>query len=67
MQPFRLDVSAADMEALRDRLARTRWPEQLPGDTGWAEDVPCGAPCALAARTGRRAVMLAERARRAGP
>ncbi|SHF93417.1 epoxide hydrolase family protein [Geodermatophilus nigrescens] len=40
MQPFQLDISAADIEDLRDRLARTRWPEQLPGDTGWAKGVP---------------------------
>jgi pimeloyl-ACP methyl ester carboxylesterase len=38
IRPFRIDVSAADLEDLRDRLARTRWPDELPG-VGWSYGV----------------------------
>jgi epoxide hydrolase len=31
---FRIDIPQADLDDLRDRLARTRWPDQLPG-VGW--------------------------------
>jgi hypothetical protein len=34
IQPFRIDIPQADLDDLRARLARTRWPDQLPG-TGW--------------------------------
>ncbi len=34
MDPFRIDVSDAVLADLRDRLARTRWPDQLDG-AGW--------------------------------
>jgi epoxide hydrolase len=34
IRPFRIDVAQADLDDLRDRLARTRWPDQLPG-AGW--------------------------------
>jgi pimeloyl-ACP methyl ester carboxylesterase len=33
-QPFSIDVPDAVIRDLNDRLARTRWPDQLPG-TGW--------------------------------
>ena len=39
MKPFRIDISQADLDDLRDRLANTRWPRQLPGD-GWSRGVP---------------------------
>jgi len=39
MEPFRIDIPQADLDDLRDRLARTRWPRQLPGD-GWSRGVP---------------------------
>src|SRR5215472_544824 len=29
--PFRIDIPQADLDDLRDRLARTRWPDQLNG------------------------------------
>ncbi|WFB07678.1 epoxide hydrolase [Streptomyces sp. LX-29] len=32
--PFRIDIPQADLDDLRDRLARTRWPDELPG-AGW--------------------------------
>lgn len=38
MRPFRVDVAQADLDELADRLARTRWPDQLPG-VGWTYGV----------------------------
>ena len=32
IRPFRIDIPQADLDDLRDRLARTRWPDELPGD-----------------------------------
>jgi epoxide hydrolase len=29
--PFKIEVPQADLDDLRDRLARTRWPDELPG------------------------------------
>jgi pimeloyl-ACP methyl ester carboxylesterase len=37
--PFRIDIPQADVDDLRDRLTRTRWPDQVPG-TGWERGVP---------------------------
>ena len=34
VRPFRIDIPQAELDDLRDRLARTRWPDQLPG-VGW--------------------------------
>jgi pimeloyl-ACP methyl ester carboxylesterase len=39
IQPFRIAVPDADLDDLRDRLARTRWPDELPG-VGWSQGVP---------------------------
>jgi pimeloyl-ACP methyl ester carboxylesterase len=39
MTPFRIDIPQTDLDDLRERLARTRWPRQLPGD-GWSRGVP---------------------------
>jgi pimeloyl-ACP methyl ester carboxylesterase len=39
VQPFRIDIPQADLDDLRDRLARTRWPDQLPG-VGWDYGIP---------------------------
>ncbi|WP_344941798.1 epoxide hydrolase family protein [Actinomadura miaoliensis] len=41
IRPFRIDVPQADLDDLRERLARTRWPEEVPG-TGWSRGVPLG-------------------------
>ncbi len=41
IRPFRIDIPQADLDDLRDRLARTRWPDELPG-VGWARGVPLG-------------------------
>lgn len=38
--PFTLDLDPAAIDDLRDRLRRTRWPQQLPGSTDWAKGVP---------------------------
>ena len=32
IRPFTLDVPQADLDDLRDRLDRVRWPDELPGD-----------------------------------
>ncbi|HZN76737.1 MAG TPA: epoxide hydrolase [Micromonosporaceae bacterium] len=39
MRPFRIEIPQADLDDLRDRLARTRWPDELP-DVGWDRGVP---------------------------
>ena len=31
IQPFTIDVLQADLDDLRERLARVRWPDELPG------------------------------------
>jgi len=31
IRPFRINIPQADLDDLRDRLARTRWPDELPG------------------------------------
>lgn len=39
IQPFKIDVPQAALDDLHERLARTRWPNQLP-DIGWSRGVP---------------------------
>jgi pimeloyl-ACP methyl ester carboxylesterase len=41
IRPFRIAIPRADLDALRERLARTRWPDELPG-VGWSRGVPLG-------------------------
>jgi epoxide hydrolase len=41
VHPFRIDIPQADLDDLRDRLHRTRWPDELPG-VGWTRGVPLG-------------------------
>lgn len=41
MRPFRIDVPQQDLDDLKQRLARTRWPDELPG-AGWSRGVPLG-------------------------
>jgi epoxide hydrolase len=49
MRPFQLDISESDVQAMRDRLAQTRWPDQLPGTDGdWSKGVPVDAARAWA-------------------
>ena len=37
--PFHIEIPQAQLDDLHTRLARTRWPEELPG-TGWLQGVP---------------------------
>ncbi|MFE4373855.1 epoxide hydrolase family protein [Streptomyces sp. NPDC056835] len=39
IRPFHLDIPRSDLDDLRERLDRTRWPDELPG-VGWAYGVP---------------------------
>jgi pimeloyl-ACP methyl ester carboxylesterase len=39
IEPFRIEVPEADLDDLRGRLGRTRWPDELP-DAGWDYGVP---------------------------
>jgi epoxide hydrolase len=39
IRPFRIEISQTDVDDLRDRLARTRWADELPG-VGWTRGVP---------------------------
>ncbi len=39
IQPFRLDIAQADLDDLRARLDRVRWPDEIPG-LGWQYGVP---------------------------
>jgi hypothetical protein len=41
IRPFRVEVPQDDLEDLRERLARTRWPQELPG-VDWSRGVPLG-------------------------
>jgi epoxide hydrolase len=38
-RPFRVDISQAELDDLKARLAQTRWPDQLPG-VGWEYGIP---------------------------
>jgi Epoxide hydrolase N terminus len=39
--PFRIAVPEAALDDLKDRLARSRWPDEAPG-AGWSRGVPTG-------------------------
>ncbi|GAA2079205.1 epoxide hydrolase [Streptomyces albiaxialis] len=39
VEPFRIAVPQAELDDLTARLARTRWPDELPG-VGWSRGVP---------------------------
>jgi pimeloyl-ACP methyl ester carboxylesterase len=41
IRSFRIEVPETNVDDLRDRLARTRWPDELPG-AGWSRGVPLG-------------------------
>ncbi|MFD9411474.1 epoxide hydrolase family protein [Streptomyces sp. NPDC059989] len=41
LREFRLDVAQSELDDLRERLARVRWPDELPG-AGWAYGIPLG-------------------------
>lgn len=39
IRPFRIDIPQSDLDDLRERLRRTRWPREIPG-VGWTRGVP---------------------------
>ena len=39
LRPFRVEIPDADLDDLQARLARVRWPDELP-DAGWSYGVP---------------------------
>ncbi|MBC8090747.1 MAG: epoxide hydrolase [Pseudonocardia sp.] len=39
IRPFRIEIPQADVDDLRDRLHRTRWSTEIPGQ-GWSRGVP---------------------------
>jgi pimeloyl-ACP methyl ester carboxylesterase len=39
IRPFTIAVPQAELDALNERLGRTRWPDELPG-AGWSRGVP---------------------------
>jgi epoxide hydrolase len=39
IRPFLIDIAQEDLDDLRARLARTRWPDELPG-AGWDYGIP---------------------------
>src|SRR5688500_13494417 len=39
IRPFTIAIPQTDLDDRSDRLARTRWPDQLPG-LGWSRGVP---------------------------
>jgi pimeloyl-ACP methyl ester carboxylesterase len=39
IRPFRIDIPQAQLDDLKARLTRTRWPDELP-DVGWTYGVP---------------------------
>lgn len=39
LQRFRVEIAQADLDDLQERLARVRWPDELPG-VGWTYGVP---------------------------
>src|SRR5689334_20957894 len=39
IQPFRIEIPQLDLDDLSQRLANTRWPDELP-DAGWEYGVP---------------------------
>ncbi len=41
IRPFQVAIPQADLDDLTDRLARTRWPDEL-GGVGWSRGVPLG-------------------------
>ena len=71
IRPFRIDIPQADLDDLRDRLDRTRWPDELPG-VGWTRGVPLGYLQGAGRLLGRRLRLAqaggpAQRASRSSP
>jgi epoxide hydrolase len=41
IEPFKIEIAQSELDDLRDRLARTRWPSELAG-AGWSRGAPIG-------------------------
>lgn len=41
MRPFEIDIPQSQLDDLNQRLAATRWPDEMPG-AGWSRGVPSG-------------------------
>ncbi|HZR53532.1 MAG TPA: epoxide hydrolase [Streptosporangiaceae bacterium] len=41
MRPFEIDIPQSQLDDLKQRLAATRWPDEMPG-VGWTRGVPLG-------------------------
>jgi len=41
IEPFTIETAQSELDELRDRLARTRWPSEL-ADVGWSRGAPLG-------------------------
>jgi hypothetical protein len=39
IRPFRIDIPQEDLDDLKERLVRTRWPDEISG-VGWSRGVP---------------------------
>ncbi|MFN8079349.1 MAG: epoxide hydrolase [Kineosporiaceae bacterium] len=48
MEPYTFTIDEADIQDLQNRLARTRWPDPLPGVSDWSRGVPVEAAKAWA-------------------
>ena len=60
--PFHVEIPQADLDDLQQRLARVRWPDELPG-AGWDYGVPLGYVRELVELLARRATTGAPRRR----
>ena len=52
IQPFRIAIEEADLDDLRDRLARTRWSDESPAD-GRERGIRASEAARARGRTGR--------------
>ena len=41
MRPFTIDIPQSQLDDLKQRLAATRWPDEMPG-AGWSRGAPLG-------------------------
>lgn len=41
MRPFKIDIPQSQLDDLKQRLAATRWPDEMPG-VGWSRGAPLG-------------------------
>ncbi len=41
MRPFKIDIPQSQLDDLKQRLAATRWPDEMPG-VGWSRGAAAG-------------------------